>query len=257
MHFDKFYSIISIISLTLGLIISFLLIMNSFLKRVLLQTNKLIENFDINQMEFKKISPIYLLWKRIFDIAVIALSMPLLLPLIILISIVIKIDSSGPIFYYQKRCGLNGKFYNRIKFRTMRTDIDYESFNVTPSFLYKLAKDPRVTQVGRFLRSTDLDQIPGIFNILKGDISFVGTNDLPEKIYSQISPTIKPEIMEALRHIKPGLVSLWVVSYDYRKVKNEHLLLYDLVYLNKMSFFFDLAIITRTIIIGAGLIAGY
>lgn len=179
-----------------------------------------------------------------------------MLPLILFIGILIKLESQGPIFYRQLRIGLYRKQFGYIKFRTMvlddrLNDKQYESAD--SQFLS--FDDFRITKVGRFLRKTALDEIPALINVLMGDISIVGRSRILD--YPRVAVTIKPEIQNALIDIKPGVVSLWAVSYDRIKSNPEHLLFYDLVYLNRMSFLFDIMIILRAIVVAFGTTAGY
>jgi len=112
---------------------------------------------------------IHLILKRIFDLIFSILGMIVLLPIFIIIGIIVKFDSKGPIFFKQNRIGLNGKFFKIIKFRSM---IEGAEFIGTGIFNYE--DDPRETKIGKFLRNYSLDELPQIYNIFLGDMSFVG-----------------------------------------------------------------------------------
>ena len=126
--------------------------------------------------------------KRVFDLTVALVFVTLFFWLFLGIAIAIKIDDGGPVFYIQNRVGLFGKEFRFYKFRSMRTDADemFESLqdqNDTSGEMFKMRNDPRVTRVGRFIRKTSLDELPQFFNIIKGDISFVGPRSpLPREV---------------------------------------------------------------------------
>lgn len=128
---------------------------------------------------FKK-KPVYEFVKRFLDILLSALALILLSPIFAIIAIWIKIDDSkGPVIYVSKRVGKDGKVFNFYKFRSMCTDADkiYEELlqtNETGGATFKMKDDPRVTKVGKFIRKTSIDELPQLFNILKGDMSFIG-----------------------------------------------------------------------------------
>lgn len=107
--------------------------------------------------------------KRFFDIFFSLIGLTLVLPILLVIAIAIKIDSSGPIFFFQKRIGINGKVFSIIKFRTMVVNAENMEGGI-----FNTANDPRVTKTGNFLRNSSLDEIPQFINILRGDMSFVG-----------------------------------------------------------------------------------
>jgi lipopolysaccharide/colanic/teichoic acid biosynthesis glycosyltransferase len=130
--------------------------------------------------------------KRLFDILLGLTSFILLLPFLALVSLIIKLDSKGPIFIFQKRLGKDGEAFNSVKFRTMVTNADEvlkENFPMFPHLreelgeTYQLKNDPRVTKVGRFLRRSSTDEIPQIYNVIKGEMSIVGPRPL---LYSQL-----------------------------------------------------------------------
>jgi exopolysaccharide biosynthesis polyprenyl glycosylphosphotransferase len=197
--------------------------------------------------------------KRISDIIIASLTLALLSPFWLLIALLIKFDSKGPIFYAQERVGMDGRIFVVYKFRTMRVDADSEihreyqrkfiaghaEANVGDAKkpAYKLRDDPRITRIGRILRRLSLDEVPQLFNVLRGDMSVVGPR-----------PPIPYEV-EAyeLRHrkrldMKPGLTGLWQVS-GRNRLPFEEMVKLDLFYIENWSLLFDLKIILRTVLV--------
>lgn len=256
MSLNNIYMIASSILAVWGLLLTIFLLLNSSLKRVFYQTNRLLENMDINQIPIRKTSHVYLLLlKRAFDICFSILALVWVLPMLVLIGVLIKMDSKGPIFFTQSRLGLHGRKFGYFKFRTMVIDKPADKQYESADKQFLSFDDYRITKFGRFLRKTALDEIPALINVIKGDISIVGRSRILD--YPKVAVNVKPEIKAALLDIKPGIVSLWAVSHDRIKSNPDHLLFYDLVYLNRMSFVFDLMIILRSIVVSLGTTAGY
>ena len=173
--------------------------------------------------------------KRILDIVLAILSIILLLPVLLLIAIVIKVTSKGPMTFKQQRAGKNGKPFVFYKFRTMRVDVD--PFGPSP----KSGGDARLTKVGKLLREYSLDELPQLFNVLKGDMSIVG----PRPLYiSQIKEW--NDRQKKRLHVKPGLTGLAQVS-GRGGLTVEAKLELDVKYVETASFPVDLKIIIRTI----------
>ena len=140
--------------------------------------------------------------KRLFDIIFSLLGLILLLPLFIIVSILIKVDSSGPIFFLQERVGLNGKYFKIIKFRSMKVNHN-DSLTVT------LKNDKRITRIGRKLRKYKIDEIPELINVLIGDMSFVGPRpDVPG--YTDLRKGNDRNILK----LRPGITSLASIKYS-------------------------------------------
>ena len=190
---------------------------------------------------FKNKGAIYVIAKRLFDITFSFLGLFLMIILFPFIALGIKLTSPGPIFYKQKRIGRNGKVFSLYKFRTMIKDADKKG----PHWTVK--NDSRITKFGKFLRRTHLDEIPQFFNILKGDISFVGFR--PEA--AELSEKYRKEIpFYEIRHIvKPGLTGWAQINYKASASVEEakEKLEYELYYLKHRSFILDLGIILKTI----------
>ena len=242
MLLNDIFRIFSVILAIWGLLITLLFISNSSMKNVLSETNRLMKNVRIDQIKLKKPSNNYLFFKRLTDICFCVVSLPTLLPLFLLTGILIKIDSRGPILQTTKRIGLNGQTFNSFKFRTMYTHKDEEHHE-------------SVTAVGRFLRKAALDEVPLIINVLRGDMSLVGRSQILD--FTNVATIITPEMYNDLLAIKPGIVSLWSISYDKIKHNTESLLLHDLVYISKMSFLFDLKILLSTTVVALGKAGAY
>lgn len=176
--------------------------------------------------------------KRLIDVVLSAIALIILLPFSLLISLAIKLDSPGPIFYFQTRTGLKGKTFEVIKFRTMVTDAEKHSGPILAA-----EKDPRITRVGGFLRKTRFDEVPQFWNVLRGDMSLVGPR--PER------PFFVEEFSEELpefeyRHlIKGGITGLAQVEGKY-SIQAKNKLNYDLIYAQNKSIWVDLLIILRT-----------
>ena len=164
------------------------------------------------------------------------------LPLIPIIVLLIKWNSPGPALYRQKRVGLRDEVFNCYKFRTMRADAEADS---GPTWACE--NDSRVTRVGRFLRSTRLDEIPQMWNVLKGDMAFVGPRPERPEFIEELSQEIP---YYHLRHIiKPGITGWAQIRYKYgNSVKDaKEKLKYDLFYVKNMSVGLDLWIVFQTV----------
>ena len=150
--------------------------------------------------------------KRFFDIAASLVGLLSFGPIIIAISLLIKKENGGPVFFIQKRIGKNGKEFKLIKFRTMKKDAEklkskYLHLNDADGPVFKITNDPRYTKFGRFLARTGLDELPQLINVLKGEMSLVGPRPLP--IYEANKLTKSQKIREL---VKPGITSSWVVQ---------------------------------------------
>ena len=173
--------------------------------------------------------------KRIFDILVSGIFLIILSPLILIISIIIKLTSKGNVFFKQKRIGrLNKEFYI-YKFRTMRTD--------TPDVATHLLKNPEkyITPIGKFLRKTSLDELPQLFNILKGEMSLVGPRPA---LYNQYDLK-EMRNKEGINILVPGLTG-WAQINGRDEISLEEKVRLDKEYLEKQSFWFDIKILWLT-----------
>jgi lipopolysaccharide/colanic/teichoic acid biosynthesis glycosyltransferase len=191
--------------------------------------------------------------KRLFDIVLSSIGIIILSPVLIAIALLVKFGSKGPIIYTSSRAGRGFKIFKFYKFRTMEVDADqkiealahlnqYGSNEKGARFL-KLCNDPRVTKVGKFLRKTSLDELPQLFNVLKGDMSLVGNRPLP--IYEAATLTTN-EFVE--RFMAPaGMTGLWQVKKKSKpNMSVEERISLDISYARKSSVFFDMWIIAQT-----------
>ena len=195
------------------------------------------------------------LWtmKRAFDILISATALLILLPICLLVALIIKMESKGPIFYISKRAGTGYKIFNFYKFRTMREGADAELANLahlnqygensTNGVFFKIKDDPRITRFGQFLRNTSLDEIPQLFNVLRGDMSLVGNRPLP--LYEAEKLT-KDQI--AWRFLAPaGITGLWQITKRGKdNMSPEERIALDMDYAMKNSFWLDMKILFST-----------
>lgn len=195
-----------------------------------------------------KSKPIYDFIKRVIDIVCSLFSLIVLSPVFLIIALIVKATSKGPVFFAHKRIGKNGKVIKIYKFRSMVTNAEELINSFTPEQKaeyeknYKLEKDPRVTKVGNFLRKTSLDELPQLFNILKGDLSIVGPRpvmDVETKIYGKYR--------SMLLSVKPGLTGFWAANgrsdTTYRRRRAM-----EIYYVKNRSLLLDIKIIFRTFI---------
>jgi len=169
--------------------------------------------------------------KRAFDIAVASLLLLLASPFLVLVALAIKLDSKGPLFYRQERVGLGGKSYWLWKFRSMRTDAEKNGA------VWARANDDRVTRVGRFIRKTRIDEIPQVFNVLLGDMSFVGPRPERPVFVEQLKQQIP---FYGLREaVKPGITGWAQIRYPYGASVDDarNKLEFDLYYVKNGSLF--------------------
>ena len=186
---------------------------------------------------------LYEAFKKVADLLIALTAFLVSLPLYPLIALLIKINSPGPIFYTQKRVGQDGKIFTIYKFRSMVVDAEKNGA------VWARKNDCRVTGVGRLLRSTRLDEIPQLLNVLRGDMAFVGPR--PERPEFAFNNNVLAKLpFYQIRHlIKPGLTGWAQIKFHYASSEKDTLekLQYDLYYLKNRSFFLDMAIILRTI----------
>ncbi|MBM4064687.1 MAG: sugar transferase [Planctomycetes bacterium] len=183
--------------------------------------------------------------KRLLDILCSFLLLVISIPLFFIIAILIKIDSKGPIFFLQKRCGKDGSEFNMYKFRTMVKDAETlkkRLKNEMDGPMFKLKNDPRITRLGRILRKLSLDELPQLLNVLKGEMSLVGPRPLADE--EMVGDDIWKEIRLSVR---PGMTGLWqIMGRDSGKFSDW--ITYDTEYVQKRSLFMDIKILFLTIV---------
>ncbi|WP_420491999.1 sugar transferase [Neobacillus drentensis] len=210
-------------------------------------------NQEVSYLENQKLlvndGKIYLITKRIIDIIGASFGIILLGFLFIIIAILIKIeDPKGAVLFSQKRVGLNGKEFKMYKFRSMISNAEEKlqellKLNEISGAMFKMKDDPRITKVGKFIRKTSIDELPQLFNVLKGEMSLVGPRPpLPREVavYTKYD---KQRLM-----VTPGCTGLWQVT-GRNSVGFEEMVELDLQYILKQSLFLDIKIIIKTVLV--------
>lgn len=185
--------------------------------------------------------------KRSIDVAGALVGLVILALMFIPISVAIKLDNPGPVFYSQRRYGLKGRPFTIWKFRSMVQNADVLKQTVSnqaQGLIFKNEQDPRITRVGRILRQTSLDEFPQFWNVLKGDMSLVGTRPPTEDEVSRYSPHHWRRL-----DVKPGITGQWQISGRSAIKDFEEIVHLDLQYQDVWSPWYDLQVIVRTIIV--------
>ena len=203
------------------------------------------------QVVYKKPSPkqkLYLPFKRFIDITLSLLAIILCAPLFCLVALLIKIDSSGSVFFKQKRVGKNGKEFTVYKFRSMKQNAEEQLFEMdeytqhnAQDIKQRLKDDPRITRVGKYIRKTSIDELPQLINILKGDMSVVGPRPLATYEHEELD-----NFQQQRAIVKPGLTCFWQVSGRSlldEKTRTE----LDIKYVHSFNFFTDVKLIAKTV----------
>jgi exopolysaccharide biosynthesis polyprenyl glycosylphosphotransferase len=188
------------------------------------------------------------LLKQVFDIVGAAVLLVVTIPLFFLAAMLIKVTSPGPVFFRQKRAGLNGKPFNMFKFRSMVTNAEQlkhelAALNEMSGPVFKVTNDPRVTRVGRILRKTSIDEIPQLFNVLLGDMSLVGPRPLPVDEVKRFDDLAHRRRLS----VKPGMTCLWQVSGRNKVSDFKEWVRLDLEYIDHWSLWLDIKILWWTI----------
>ncbi len=207
----------------------------------------MIEEKILYEDSYKKVnnSRFYLFLKRFIDIFASILGLILLSPILIVVSILIKLDSKGPVFFSQKRVGLHGKSFNMYKFRSMVVNAEeikdkLKEQNEMSGPMFKMKNDPRITKIGKFIRKTSIDELPQLLNVLKGEMSLVGPRpSLPKEVKE-----FEPWMLERLE-VKPGITCYWQVmgrnSIGFREWME-----LDVKYVHERCLSLDLKLIFKT-----------
>lgn len=185
--------------------------------------------------------------KKSMDVLISICVLITLLPLFLIISTLVKLSSPGPIIYKQQRVGLMGHPFTIYKFRTMVNNADellkkIKHKNEVNGPVFKIKNDPRITKVGKILRQTGLDELPQVFNVLKGDMSLVGPR-----------PALKEEVLKykdwylKRLSVKPGITCLWQIKPNRNDIKFEEWMKLDIKYINEWSPSLDTVILFKTI----------
>ena len=191
---------------------------------------------------------LYSVTKKSMDLILSFIGLILLIPVFLILAILVKLDSKGPVFYAHTRKGKNRSDIKIYKFRTMYSNSDeiFESFSDEQKEEYyknfKLDKDPRVTKVGDFLRRTSLDEIPQLINVLKGDLSLVGPRPIVEKEICKYG-----QYADKLFSVIPGITGYWQ-SHGRSDTSYEERIEMDMYYIDNRSILLDIKIMFKTVI---------
>jgi len=185
--------------------------------------------------------------KRLMDVAGSLVGILVLALLTVTVGPLIKMESPGPIFFSQKRVGRNGRIFKMYKFRSMYADAEKRkaelmSQNEMSGFMFKMENDPRITKIGRFIRKTSLDEFPQFINILKGDMSLVGTRPPTLDEFAQYSPYHKKRLS-----FRPGLTGMWQVSGRSDITDFEEIVRLDVEYIENWNIALDIKILLKTV----------
>jgi len=183
--------------------------------------------------------------KRLFDITLCLVAMPIVLPVLGIVALLVWLDSPGPIVFRQMRTGRDGHRFAMYKFRTMVRDAEalkatLAHLNILPAPDFKIPNDPRITRVGRFLRKSSLDELPQLFNVLAGDMSVVGPRP------TSFAPSTYSLWHTARLEVRPGITGRWQIMGRNGSTFDERLRM-DIAYIRSMSIREDIRIIIMTV----------
>lgn len=185
--------------------------------------------------------------KRMFDLVVVMLALPLLAPLMLVVAIAVAVDSKGPILFTQSRVGLHKRKFEMYKFRSMVANAEelmaqVEHLNEADGPNFKIQDDPRITRVGRFIRKTSIDELPQLFNVLKGEMSLVGPRPMSNRDVNLFDKGIQRKRFSVV----PGITCMWQTS-GRSDLSFDDWLRLDLKYIESWSFWLDIKILFKTI----------
>jgi exopolysaccharide biosynthesis polyprenyl glycosylphosphotransferase len=188
-----------------------------------------------------------LVFKRMLDVTASATSLVILAPILLIVAILVKLDSPGPIFFVQERVGLNKRKFRMYKFRTMTANAEeqqglLEDLNEAVGPVFKIKNDPRITRLGKFLRKTSIDELPQLLNVLKNDMSLVGPRPLPIRDYKGFDQ----DWARRRFSVRPGITCLWQIN-GRSSVSFREWMELDLHYIDHWSFWLDVKVIAKTI----------
>jgi exopolysaccharide biosynthesis polyprenyl glycosylphosphotransferase len=190
----------------------------------------------------------HLILKQLFDVTAAGCLLLLISPLFLLVAAAVKLSSPGPVLFRQQRAGLNGRPFQLLKFRSMRSGAEAEQASLAKKNemtgpVFKIAKDPRVTPVGRFLRRHSLDELPQLWNVLRGEMSLVGPRPLPVDEVKRFNDDAHRRRLS----VRPGLTCLWQISGRNDITQFEDWVRMDLAYIDQWSLWLDFKILLGTI----------
>ena len=200
------------------------------------------------KFENKQNLKVYEICKRTIDIIGAGLGLILLSPIIAIVACAVKVTSKGPIFFSQKRVGKNGELFEMYKFRSMVVNAEelkgnLEDQNEMSGPMFKIKDDPRVTKVGKFIRKTSIDELPQLWNVLKGDMSLVGPRPSLPKEVEQFDNWMFKRLS-----VRPGLTCYWQVS-GRNNIDFEDWMKLDCRYLDERNLWIDIKLIFKTVFV--------
>ncbi|WP_195959345.1 sugar transferase [Clostridium saudiense] len=203
-----------------------------------------LENIEENKENLK----FYEIFKRGIDIIGAGSGLLLLSPVIAIVACAVKFTSKGPIFFSQKRVGKNGKIFDMYKFRSMVVNAEelkekLAHQNEMSGPMFKMKDDPRVTKIGKFIRKTSLDELPQLWNVLKGDMSLVGPRPSLPKEVAQFEKWMYKRLS-----VKPGLTCFWQVS-GRNNIDFEDWMKLDIKYVDERNIWIDIKLIFKTVLV--------
>ena len=198
--------------------------------------------------EFENRVSFYESLKRLVDVLGAFTGLLMLSPVIIIVSLIVKFTSKGPVFFSQKRVGKNGIEFDMYKFRSMVVNAEelkekLASQNEMSGPMFKMKDDPRITKVGKFIRKTSIDEIPQLWNVLRGDMSLVGPRPSLPKEVAQFDSWMHKRL-----EVKPGLTCYWQVS-GRNNIDFEDWMKLDIRYVNERNFWIDIKLIFKTVFV--------
>lgn len=198
--------------------------------------------YSINHFDYRR-----MIIKRLMDIAGGLVGLVITGVVTPFVALAVKIDSPGPVFFAQTRIGKNGRRFKIYKFRSMYIDAEerkkeLEKSNEIQGLMFKMENDPRITKVGKFIRKTSIDELPQFFNIIKGDMSLVGTRPPTEDEFEKYNSHYRRRIS-----MTPGLTGLWQVSGRSEIVDFDDVVKYDLEYIDNWTLGLDIKILLQTV----------
>ena len=211
-------------------------------------------NFDKGRVMFenkKRSNNMYEFFKRLMDVICSLTSLIILAPILLLVAVVIKLESKGPVIFAQERVGKNNKLFKMYKFRSMVVNAEelkkkLKNQNERNGPMFKIKNDPRVTPFGRFIRKTSIDELPQLVNILKGEMSIVGPRpSLPDEVKQ-----FEPWMLERL-NVKPGLTCYWQVQ-GRDNIEFEDWMKLDVKYVKDRNMILDFKLIFKTFFVFLG-----
>jgi lipopolysaccharide/colanic/teichoic acid biosynthesis glycosyltransferase len=191
--------------------------------------------------------------KRTMDVVGSAFALVLLMPVLLLVAALIRLDSPGPALFRQRRLGRGGRTFWCLKFRTMTADAERRLAELEPlnesagGVLFKIRQDPRVTRIGRLLRKTSLDELPQFFNVLKGEMALVGPRPLQLRD-CELLEAMDPEGFRRRLDVPQGLTGAWQVG-GRSELDSDGMLRLDLDYVDRWSIGLDIRILCRTVVV--------